>query len=60
MPDPVAEVADNDLATGRIIDTISHSRFWQSSAVFMVEDDTQFGVDHVPGRNLPAGYLGGD
>ena len=53
VPDPVAEVADNDLATGRIIDTISHSRFWQSSAVFVVEDDTQFGVDHVDGHRGP-------
>ncbi len=33
-PNPVAEVADNDLAVGRIIDTISHSKFWKNSAVF--------------------------
>jgi YVTN family beta-propeller protein len=52
-PDPVAEVADNDLATGRIIDTISHSRFWKSSAVFVVEDDTQLGLDHVDGHRGP-------
>jgi YVTN family beta-propeller protein len=52
-PNPVAEVADNDLAVGRIIDTISHSRFWKSSAVFVVEDDTQNGVDHVDGHRGP-------
>jgi hypothetical protein len=52
-PNPVAEVADNDLAVGRIIDTISHSKFWKSSAVFVVEDDTQNGTDHVDGHRGP-------
>jgi YVTN family beta-propeller protein len=52
-PNPVAEVADNDLAVGRIIDTISHSRFWKSSAIFVVEDDTQNGTDHVDGHRGP-------
>ncbi len=53
QPDPVAEVADNDLAVGRIIDEISHSRFWKSTAVFVVEDDTQNGTDHVDGHRGP-------
>jgi YVTN family beta-propeller protein len=52
-PNPVAQVADNDLAVGRIIDTISHSKFWKSSAVFVVEDDSQNGVDHVDGHRAP-------
>ncbi len=52
-PDPVAEVADNDLAVGRIVSTISHSKFWDSSAIFVVEDDTQNGVDHVDGHRGP-------
>jgi YVTN family beta-propeller protein len=52
-PNPVAEVADNDLAVGRIIDSISHSQFWKSSAVFVVEDDTQNGADHVDGHRGP-------
>jgi YVTN family beta-propeller protein len=52
-PNPVAEVADNDLAVGRMIDTISHSKFWSSSAVFVVEDDTQNGTDHVDGHRGP-------
>ena len=52
-PNPVSEVADNDLAVGRIIDTISHSSFWKSSAVFVVEDDSQNGVDHVDGHRAP-------
>ena len=49
-PYPTAQVADNDLAVGRIIDRISHSKFWDSSAVFVVEDDPQNGVDHVDGH----------
>ncbi len=53
-PYPVAEVADNDLALGRIVDTISHSQFWKSSAIFVVEDDSQNGVDHVDGHRAPA------
>jgi hypothetical protein len=52
-PDPVAEVADNDLAVGRIVDAISHSKIWSSSAIFVVEDDTQNGVDHVDGHRGP-------
>ncbi len=52
-PYPVAEVADNDLAVGRVVDTISHSRFWKSTAIFVVEDDTQNGVDHVDGHRDP-------
>ena len=52
-PQPTAEVADNDLAVGRIISTISHSKFWSSTAVFVVEDDTQNGVDHVDGHRGP-------
>jgi YVTN family beta-propeller protein len=53
VPDPVAQVADNDLAVGRVIDSISHSRFWKSTAIFVVEDDTQNGVDHVDGHRGP-------
>ena len=54
VPVPVAQVADNDLAVGRVIDTISHSKFWKSTAIFIVEDDTQNGVDHVDGHRGPA------
>ncbi len=49
-PYPVAQVADNDLALGRIVSDISHSKFWKSTAIFVVEDDPQNGVDHVDGH----------
>ncbi|MEU2556089.1 alkaline phosphatase family protein [Streptomyces sp. NPDC013313] len=48
-----AQVADNDLATGRIVDEISHSRYWKDSAIFVVEDDSQAGLDHVDGHRAP-------
>jgi YVTN family beta-propeller protein len=55
-PVPIAEEADNDLAVGRIIDYISHSNIWSSSAIFIEEDDAQNGVDHVDGHRSP-GYV---
>jgi len=55
-PTPEAQQADNDLAVGRIIDYISHSKVWSSSAIFMEEDDAQNGVDHVDGHRSP-GYI---
>ncbi|HZX68005.1 MAG TPA: hypothetical protein VFE70_03920, partial [Candidatus Elarobacter sp.] len=44
---PQAMVADNDLAVGRLVDTVSHSADWPSTAIFIVEDDAQNGPDHV-------------
>ncbi len=55
-PTPDAEQADNDLAVGRIIDYVSHSSVWSSSAIFVEEDDAQNGVDHVDGHRSP-GYV---
>lgn len=46
-PTPKASVADNDLAVGRVVDAISHSAFWDDTAIFVLEDDAQNGADHV-------------
>jgi hypothetical protein len=51
---PTAYVADNDYALGRLVDAVSHSAFWASTAIFVVEDDTQDGPDHVSGHRMPA------
>ncbi len=51
--DPEAQVADNDLAVGKIVDEISHSPYWKDSAIFVAEDDTQDGADHVDGHRAP-------
>jgi YVTN family beta-propeller protein len=53
-PTPAACVADNDLAFGRIVDAISHSRFWSNTVVFAIEDDPQNGWDHVSGYRTTA------
>jgi DNA-binding beta-propeller fold protein YncE len=44
---PAAAVADNDLALGRVIEAVSHSAYWQDTAIFVLEDDAQNGGDHV-------------
>jgi YVTN family beta-propeller protein len=49
-PTPRAQVADNDLAVGRVVDAISHSQFWPKTCIFVVEDDPQAGFDHVDGH----------
>ena len=46
-PTPKASVADNDLAVGRVVEAISHSPFWDDTAIFVLEDDAQNGADHV-------------
>jgi hypothetical protein len=40
-------VADNDLALGQIVETITRSRFWENTVIFVTEDDSQAGWDHV-------------
>ncbi len=56
MPTPKAAVADNDLALGRIVEAISHSKFWKETCIFVTEDDPQAGLDHVDGHRS-VGYV---
>ena len=53
LPTPEAQVADNDLAVGRIVSDVSHSLVWKDSAIFALEDDTITGSDHVDGHHSP-------
>jgi len=50
LPSPRAAVADNDLALGKIVEAVSHSKYWRDTVIFVVEDDAQDGLDHVDGR----------
>ncbi len=50
FPKPKSMVADNDLALGRVIEAVSNSPEWKSTCVFVIEDDAQFGPDHVDGH----------
>ena len=52
-PTPRAHVADNDLALGRVIEALTHSPFWKSTVVFVLEDDAQDGPDHVDSHRSP-------
>lgn len=47
LPTPSASVADNDLALGRVVEAVSHSPYWDDTAIFALEDDAQDGADHV-------------
>ncbi|MET4082617.1 YVTN family beta-propeller protein [Pedobacter sp. UYP30] len=47
MPTPRAMVADNDLALGRIVEAVTKSKFWKNTVIFVTEDDSQAGWDHV-------------
>ncbi len=53
-PTPAAQVADNDLAFGRIVEALSRSRFWKETCIFGIEDDPQAGWDHVSGYRTTA------
>jgi YVTN family beta-propeller protein len=50
QPTPRAHLADNDLALGRLVEAVSHSRFWPTTCLFVIEDDPQDGFDHVDGH----------
>ncbi len=44
---PQLQMSDHDYAVGQLVETVSHSRFWGSTAIVMIEDDPQNGQDHV-------------
>ena len=52
-PTPRAYMADNDLALGRIVEALSESPFWRDTVVFVLEDDSQAGPDHVDSHRSP-------
>jgi DNA-binding beta-propeller fold protein YncE len=51
---PLSAFADNDYALGMIVEGISRSKFWSSTAIFVLEDDAQNGPDHVDSHRSPA------
>src|SRR5262245_19953733 len=52
-PTPRAYVAENDLALGRIVEALTHSRYWASTVMFVLQDDSQDGPDHVDSHRSP-------
>lgn len=56
-PTPKAQMADNDLALGMIVEALSKSKFWAKTAIFVLEDDAQNGPDHIDSHRSPAYVL---
>jgi len=44
---PKLEIADNDYTLGKIVETVSKSPYWSTTAIFVIEDDSQNGPDHI-------------
>jgi hypothetical protein len=51
---PTAQVADNDVALGMVVEAVSKSPVWKETAIFVVEDDAQNGPDHVDAHRTVA------
>jgi phospholipase C len=51
---PLSSAADNDYALGLLVEGVSKSRFWTSTAIFVLEEDAQNGPDHVDSHRSPA------
>ncbi|HUU02765.1 MAG TPA: PQQ-binding-like beta-propeller repeat protein [Myxococcota bacterium] len=47
LPTPEWMIAENDYATGLVVDRISHSKYWPETLIIITEDDPQSGLDHV-------------
>ena len=48
-PIPGAQLADNDLAFGQVVEAVTRSKFWPETCLMAIEDDPQAGWDHVSG-----------
>src|ERR1017187_9700425 len=51
---PLSAAADNDQGVGMLVEAVSKSRFWNETAIFVIEDDAQNGPDHVDSHRAPA------
>ncbi len=51
---PLSAAADNDQGVGMLVEAVSESRFWNETAIFIIEDDAQDGPDHVDSHRSPA------
>ncbi|MBI5396509.1 MAG: beta-propeller fold lactonase family protein [Verrucomicrobia bacterium] len=51
---PTAQVADNDVSLGLLVEAVTRSKFWPRTALFVIEDDAQNGSDHVDCHRSPA------
>jgi YVTN family beta-propeller protein len=55
---PEAQVADNDYAVGRLVETVAHSPYAASTLIIIIEDDAQDGADHVDAHRSVCYFAG--
>ena len=55
---PTRQIADNDLALGRLVQRVAQSPFKDSTLVISLEDDAQDGPDHVDAHRSIAFFAG--
>jgi YVTN family beta-propeller protein len=55
---PEAQVADNDYAVGRLVETVAHSPYADSTLIIIIEDDAQDGADHVDAHRSVCYFAG--
>ncbi len=57
QPTPQWMVAENDYATGLLVDRITHSKYWPETLIIITEDDPQSGADHIDGHRSFALFI---
>jgi DNA-binding beta-propeller fold protein YncE len=55
---PELDVADNDYAVGLVAQTIANSSYKNNTLIFVIEDDSQDGGDHVDAHRSTAFVIG--
>jgi YVTN family beta-propeller protein len=55
---PEIQEADNDYAVGLLVQTVAHSQYKDNTLIFVIEDDSQDGGDHVDAHRSIAFIVG--
>ncbi|MGH9582903.1 MAG: bifunctional YncE family protein/alkaline phosphatase family protein, partial [Bryobacteraceae bacterium] len=55
---PERQQADNDYAVGLLVQKIAHSRYAGNTLIFVIEDDSQNGADHIDSHRSTAFIVG--
>lgn len=50
-------ISVNDEATGMLVDAVSHSPFWRSTLIVVLEDDPSQGGDHIDNHRSPIAFV---
>jgi len=55
---PELQQADNDYAVGLLVETVAHSPYAKDTMIFIIEDDSQDGADHVDSHRATTYVVG--